>query len=213
MATSQNGWTVNPSSRTDLMATGVHFGDVRSGDVFTVLQYVAVRFATTVERLIAGQCGAYNPRKIEGTNTWSNHASATAIDCNWGRHPRGKRNTFARSQVAAIRQILAYCDGVVRWGGDFTTTVDEMHFEINGKAAAVKALADKIKGDDVTPEDRKAIIDGVVAALTPKLDAAASAWDDLFGRDENRETAGQRLAEIKADVAEIKAAVTPVNQG
>lgn len=63
--------------------------------------------------------------------------------------------------------------------------------------------------DTVTPADRKAIVADVVAALTPKLDAAASAWDDEFGRDENRESAGQRLAEIKADTAAIRAAVVP----
>jgi hypothetical protein len=149
MATSQNGWTVNPRNRTDLTVNGVDFGDVRSGDVFTVLQYVATRFAAEVERLISGQCGAYNPRKIEDSNVWSNHASATAIDCNWQRHPRGKSGTFARSQVAKIRELLTYCDGVVRWGGDFATTVDEMHFEIHGNSADVTALADKIRGDDM----------------------------------------------------------------
>jgi D-alanyl-D-alanine carboxypeptidase-like protein len=166
MATSQNGWTVNPSQITDLTVAGAHFGGVRSGDVFTVLQYVAVRYAAEVERLIDGQCGAYNPRKIEGSKTWSNHASATAIDCNWGRHPRGVRGTFSRSQLAKLRELLTYCEGVVRWGGDFTTTVDEMHFEIHGNAAAVKALADKIKGDDM------AMTDAEMDKLAAKIAAA-----------------------------------------
>lgn len=169
MAKSQNGWTVNPSNMTHMWVNGVNFGGVRSGDVFTVLQYVATRFAADVERLIDGQCGGYNPRKVEDSDVWSNHASATAIDCNWQRHPRGKRNTFSSGQVAKIRELLTYCDGIVHWGGDFTTTVDEMHFEIHGNAAAVKALADTIKGDDM------AMTDAEMDKLAAKIAAAIMA--------------------------------------
>lgn len=169
MATSQNGWTVNPRNRTDLVVTGVNFGGVRSGDVFTVLQYVATRYAAKVERLIPGQCGAYNPRKVEDSDEWSDHASATAIDTNWQRHQRGKRGTFTRAQVAEIRELLAYCEGVVYWGGDFTTTVDEMHFGIHGNAAAVKPVADKIKGDDM------AMTDAEMDKLAGKIAAAIMA--------------------------------------
>jgi hypothetical protein len=141
---SQNGWPIRPTMRRALTVAGVHFGDVRDGDVFTVLQYVATRFHYEVEHLIAGTCGAYNPRKIPGSNTWSNHASATAIDCNWQRHPLGVRGTYTWAQRTDIDKIMGACGGVVRWGGVYTTTVDEMHFEINTGAAGVKSLAAKI---------------------------------------------------------------------
>jgi hypothetical protein len=155
MTNSQNGWPIKPTDRSPLTVAGVPFGDVRSGDVFTVLQYVATRYHNEVEHLIRGTCGAYNPRKIPGSDTWSNHASATAIDCNWQRHPLGARGTYSSAQLAAVRRIVADCDGVIRWGGVYTTTVDEMHFEINKNAAAVKALAAKIRneGDDMTAAD------------------------------------------------------------
>jgi hypothetical protein len=145
MTNSQNGWPIEPAARTPLTVAGVLFGDVRSGDVFTVLQYVATRYHNEVEHLIGGTCGAYNPRKIPGSNTWSNHASATAIDCNWQRHPLGARGTYTTAQRAKIVDIVNSLDGAVRWGGVYTTTVDEMHFEINADAKRVRIAALKIR--------------------------------------------------------------------
>jgi D-alanyl-D-alanine carboxypeptidase len=149
VSTSQNGWQINPPL-TNLTVDGVSFGGAHGGDAHTVLEYVATRFHHEVESLRAGQCGCYNPRKIPGTDTWSNHASATAIDINWTRHPLGARGTFTTAQVAAIRRILAACDGVIRWGGDYTHTVDEMHFEIVTGMSAVTTLAKRIE-DDMAP--------------------------------------------------------------
>jgi len=83
---------------------------------------------------------------VRGSDTQvSNHASATAIDLNALKHPRGVRNTFSKGQVAAIRRILASYDGVIRWGGDYSTTVDDMHFEINASKARVRAVADDLR--------------------------------------------------------------------
>lgn len=144
MTNSQNGWPINPPGQTTLTVAGVVFGGVRSGAVFTVLSYLATRFHHEVEPLVVGTCGAYNPRKIAGTDVWSNHASATAIDTNWREHVQGRRGTFSYAQEQAIRRILAACHGVVRWGGDFSN-VDEMHFEIIGTPTAVTAAAEKIK--------------------------------------------------------------------
>lgn len=52
------------------------------------------------------------------------------MDLNSARHPQGKRGTFTAAQVSSIRAILADLDDVVQWGGDWTGTPDEMHFEI-----------------------------------------------------------------------------------
>src|SRR5690606_39638530 len=46
---------------------------------------------------------------------------------------------------AEIRKILAEVDGTVRWGGDFSGTKDEMHFEIVGTGAQVAQVARRIK--------------------------------------------------------------------
>jgi hypothetical protein len=203
MTNSQNGWTINPPLAV-LTVRGVTFGGAHTGDAHVVLEYVATRFDAEVERLIAGTCGCYNPRLIPGSNVWSNHASATAIDCNWQRHPLGARGTFTAAQVRTIRSILAFCGGVIRWGGDFSN-VDEMHFEINRNAAAVHALAVKIttpEDDMPTPDD---YADAVVAKLSGKvLGSSGPNWAQDVERTENIERV---LLEVQTGVAELKAAV------
>jgi hypothetical protein len=72
------------------------------------------------------------------------HASGTAIDYNAPRHPNGQSGTYKPAQVTEIRKILAEVGGVVKWGGDFHGTKDEMHFEIHGNAADVKAAAARL---------------------------------------------------------------------
>ncbi len=151
MTVSQNGWpassdraaigVVNPS------VAGVTFpGGVKGGDVETVLMYVADRFNREVEPLHDGWCWGHAFRPIVGSTVYSNHASATAIDCNAPAHPQHKRGTFSASQVTKIRAIVGACDGVVRWGGDFNgTSVDEMHFEIVGNPTAVAHVAAKLR--------------------------------------------------------------------
>lgn len=105
---------------------------VKSGPVATILLHVARRVQETVEPLQRSQCGAFSWRpNVNSPSQWSNHASGTAIDLNWLRHPNGARNTFSAAQVVAVRNILSECRGVVRWGGDYTSVADEMHWEIN----------------------------------------------------------------------------------
>lgn len=105
---------------------------LKGGDAGTILAYVARRFNAEVEPLIRAQCGGYEYRRnVNNPSVWSNHASGTAMDLNWSRHPNGAKGTFSAGQVAAIRRILSACNGTVYWGGDYRGTTDEMHFEIN----------------------------------------------------------------------------------
>jgi hypothetical protein len=146
-AYSQNGWTANDRGVIGSYSLPGGKVAVRAGDVSVVLLWVANRFHEQVERLEWPGNWGYAERPIRGSATvLSNHASGTAIDLNAPRHPLGVRGTFAPSQVAAIHRILALCGGVVRWGGDYSGRVDEMHFEINAGAAAVRAVADRIRG-------------------------------------------------------------------
>lgn len=151
MATSQNGWLAS----TDKTALGIVSPriagvtlpqGVRKGDVEIVLGYVAERFHATVEPLVPGHCWGYHYKVIEGSTQLSNHASGTAIDLNAPSHPMGKAGTFSAAKAKAIRAILADCDGVVRWGGDYSGRKDEMHFEIIKSAAEVAKVAAKLSG-------------------------------------------------------------------
>jgi hypothetical protein len=155
-ATSQNGWSAGSSTQIPLSALTVGAASfpagVRSGQVHTILGYVARRFNNEVEALVSGWCWGHAYRAISGSTTLSNHASGTAIDVNAPRHPLGASGTFTSTQRTRIRAILNYCDGVVRWGGDYSGRKDEMHFEINVRPGdpRLAALVTKIGGGGST---------------------------------------------------------------
>lgn len=151
-ATSQNGWPAGSTSA--IPVSGLSVGaatfpaGVRSGEVRIVLGYVARRFDNEVEALVSGWCWGHSYRVMSGSTSLSNHASGTAIDVNAPRHPLGASGTFSSTQRSHIRSILNACDGVVRWGGDYSGRKDEMHFEINVRPgdARLAALARRIGG-------------------------------------------------------------------
>lgn len=171
MTNSQNGWSASESKSAigivNPTVVGVDFPNgVRGGDVETVLVYVASQFHKTVEALHDGWCWGYYYKKIEGSSSLSNHASGTAIDLNAPHHAMGKSGTFSIAQLSAIRQILHTCEGVVRWGGDYTGRKDEMHFEIVGNAAAVKRVASKLRGTQAGPSTAQLMVDGELGENT-----------------------------------------------
>jgi hypothetical protein len=171
VTTSYNGWPASPhagdfgglDNREVPGAPGVHCAPgVRAGDVATVLLYVAEQFHRYVEPLTPGTCWGYNYRPdTNNPHVLSCHASGTAIDLNAPRHPNGVRGTFSAAQVAMIRTILAACGGVVTWGGDFRGVDDEMHFEIDGDAAAVAAVAARLAGHPAPAPAPAPVVDDV----------------------------------------------------
>jgi murein L,D-transpeptidase YcbB/YkuD len=157
MAFSYNGWLASPNPAdfgglAKLIVAGESFAPgVRAGDVHTVFQYVAEQLHRRVEPVVrddwhqADDWG-YNYRpNVNNPRSLSCHASGTAIDYNATRHPNGVRGTFTATQVAEIRQILAEVDNVVRFGGDFRGTADEMHWEICAEAPAVARVATRLR--------------------------------------------------------------------
>ena len=160
-ATSYNGWTVGtraPSSACRTTPFRVRRWCCSSDRAMLQLCCSTSRNGSMPRssRLIKGQCGGYSYRaNVNNPSVWSNHASATAMDLNWSKHPNGVHGTFTAPQIAAVRQILAFCDGVVYWGEDYRGTVDGMHFEINVPPGSAKLtqLVNKITG--VYPRPRR----------------------------------------------------------
>ena len=172
MTTSQNGWSVYTSSG-ELAPLPWITGRVRPGAVWTVFDYLCRRFDREVERIDPKASWGYAYRAVRGQSSgYSNHASATAVDLNAPRHPLGARGTFNRGQVTAIRRILADLDGVVRWGGDYRNRADEMHFEINADAAAVRRVAEKVSRPVSQP----------VTSFRPFPSVDRVAWNMKVGR-------------------------------
>jgi peptidoglycan hydrolase-like protein with peptidoglycan-binding domain len=159
---SYNGWLASArpadfGGLSALLVAGESFAPgVRSGDVFYVLQHVAQQLHARVEPVVrpdwhqADDWG-YSFRTNRNANNLSCHASGTAIDYNATRHPNAKKGTYTVAQIAEIHRILEEIDNVVRWGGDFTGTKDEMHFEIKGTSSQVAAIAKRIRVGGLVP--------------------------------------------------------------
>jgi hypothetical protein len=162
---SQNGWPAyaNTSHFTRFTAADQGWW-AANPDVAVVFREFIERFDAEVEEVTQSTLDdwSYANRLVRGSSSVvSNHGSATAIDINALKHPRGARNTFSGAKAARIRRIKnAITDNsgrpVLRLGMDFTTTVDDMHVEINANATQVKHAANKIRKqeDDVSFADK-----------------------------------------------------------
>ena len=145
---SQNGWGVLSTTSTLLRPWTI--GPVtltgRTGAAGFVLGHYALWYHEEIERLWPHDMPDHDDhwhgmRQIGGTNVWSNHASATAIDLNAARHPQGTEpeQTFTSVQCRRIRTKMDDKYPVLKWGGDFNTTPDPMHVEIRDLDEASKA--------------------------------------------------------------------------
>lgn len=122
---------------------------LRDGSVGFVLVWIALWFHEVIERLDLGIWDEWGwaVRPVRGQLTgYSNHASGSAEDLNATRHPRGVpiAKTFTPVQIRRIRRMLRIRTlGFVRWGGDYKTTVDGMHFEIapGAKLSTIERIA------------------------------------------------------------------------
>lgn len=125
-------------------------GGCKGGDVHTIFTHFLMRYHAEVESLGRGHSDewgfCYRPNK-NNPDEISCHGSGTAIDVNASEHPNGKARTLTSAQVVRLRRLLDFYEGVIKWGGDFQHTKDEMHYEIHGGPTDVARIARKIKGD------------------------------------------------------------------
>ena len=136
--TSQNGWPAGQSaSAIDVISFPVN---LKSGSKKIQLARAAGRSLVEIiewwDQNIepVTMIGGYNYREIrgsEGTGKLSNHSSGTAIDINWDKHPLAAVGTIPADKVGAMRREAAKRG--LRWGGDYRSRKDEMHFEVNYK--------------------------------------------------------------------------------
>lgn len=201
MATSQNGWPVieqyGPPSLTgnvEIPGTGgvKVLGGLRSGDVATVLLWIAQQWHKRVRPLTQDEgIWGYNYRPVRGGSTLSNHSSGTAIDLSSAVFPMGSRNMTA-AQRAAARAIAAEAD-VVRWGGEWSGSgVDEMHYEINASAADVAAAAKRLASNLPKPEQPSTPTDNGTPTPTPEKD-----WFDMATQAEVQAALSAALKDLK----------------
>lgn len=162
MESSYNGWPASPDPDAigidrDFTAGGVTFpGGVKSGDVATVFRDLVEQYVATVEPLTDGWCWGYSFRaNVNNPNTLSCHSSGTALDLNAPLHANGASGTMPNGERSA-RALVDRYGGLITWGGDFTGTPDEMHWEVSGSAAELAELADRLSagnGPEPEPEE------------------------------------------------------------
>ncbi len=132
---SQNGWPASPNEK----EIGIKVFKIKNAnrkmrlqkDAGVILTAFAAEFHAQVEPIDEGVFDdwAYAYREVRGSDSdLSNHASGTAIDLNATKHPLGKKNTFTKEQQKIIRELTEKYG--LRWGGDYKTRPDEMHWEI-----------------------------------------------------------------------------------
>lgn len=179
---SQNGWPLVGSDA--VRHKRVEGSEARTsllpGAASVVLLHVARRYHYEVEPL--GQhdvIGHRGDRSLRAPYE-SNLLSGTAISLNPGLHPAGATGTLFPLQVTVLRDILADCEGVVRWGGDDPALPAEGFFQL-----------------DVPPGD----------ATLARVAARMSEWRFLPGRgagspvdpfDAKRRNRAQRVQKLQA---------------
>jgi len=193
MPSSYNGWPASPDPGeigidSGFRGAGVKFpGGIKGGDVSTVLGYVADQLQARVEPVTVNPdgtgygCWGYNYRaNVNNPSTLSCHSSGTAIDWIAPSHPNGASGTFSSAQRATIYDILAECQGAVQWGGDYSGTKDEMHFEIIVDAGYLAEVAASLGGS--VPPIIPPLPEGLSMPLIVKRENGAVdwAWDDAM---------------------------------
>lgn len=176
MATSQNGWSASQNLHLrPLVVNGIGFapGIRDDDDVEYVLRYFATEYAKRVEPLKNPGCWGFSYRADRNqASDLSNHSSGTAIDLNAPQHPNGvpTSRTFTKAQIDEVHKILAECHGALRWGGDYTHTVDAMHVEVNVSPARLASIVTQMKLDA-----RKAVKPKRPAGVQATIDQAKKA--------------------------------------
>jgi hypothetical protein len=151
---SMNGWPSGNGTRANLgnfTIPGTSIVVQLNRDCGPLLCWVAGQFNSRVESIT--EAGGYAYRKdVNNLTVWSNHSSGTALDLNASKHPNGSATarTFSADQIATIHAIVKSTNGAIRWGGDYRSTVDSMHFEVNTDVSGVViATANLLPGQQV----------------------------------------------------------------
>lgn len=195
MAASQNGYSANDRTMIasyTIPGTTLKIA-LRKGDVSVVILEYLRRYHVEVESLYNNpqDLWGYAERTIIGSSTTlSNHASGTAADARATRHVLGKRGTFTARELQSLNRLLAYFEGVLRHGKDYSGRVDEMHVEINKGPAEVARIANKIRQgaaapaptpeDDLTP-DQDRLLRVIFDQITGNNFTGWPTWPDGTG--------------------------------
>jgi hypothetical protein len=154
--TSLNGWALEKEANhvstvwtRPVPGTGLEL-DIRIGDVEVILLHVIRRFHYEIEQLTGIDLAGWRQiDDLKENRPESNLASGTAVLIRPGASARGGLFPL---QLLTLRDVLADCEGVVRWGGD-DSPVDESLFYIDRGPddELIREVADRLRLAEATP--------------------------------------------------------------
>ena len=129
----ENGWPACGSNQLDrqpIPGTEIII-PLQQGQPAAIMKAFAADYHLFIESLYNASGGTdeggWTPTNSVAT---SNHLGGTAMDLNWNDHPFHVRGTFSRDQQTTIRELLAYYEDNIYWGGDWQDPIDEMHWQM-----------------------------------------------------------------------------------
>lgn len=174
-----NGWEVIESysdPRLDMKTIPGTTAKIKMRDeVLPLFLALAADYHREVARIRSKETGAFNPRKSAFSGSWSDHASGTAIDINWGHEgavgPNGGMKTMTKAQIEACAKIKERYE-IVIWGGDkarggdYRTPQywDPMHYALK-PGTTLKDVKRVIKKLGIKPNGKRAGVN--YGALAP----------------------------------------------
>jgi peptidoglycan hydrolase-like protein with peptidoglycan-binding domain len=162
--------------------------DARCADAFRALDAVLAAHAYPTRRI---DTGGYVLRKIRGGDGWSLHSYGICVDVNWQSNPYVKRSTpwtggFDATSIPPgtvtdltaeiVRDVLAIRTraglGVFRWGGQYGTMADAMHWEVvvepHELAAGIEGSSPQVASPWVAPPSQPTAKPSLRAGAGPR---------------------------------------------
>ena len=191
--TLENGWPecdLSDTERLTIPGTALSL-PIRAGQPHAIMQ----AFFRDMDAFIEP---ANNARGYTDEGSWtennsvytSNHKGATAVDWNWSDHPVNYMAPDPRAgwngsvlipgdQTPAVRELLAWYEGMIYWGNDWTSFRDSMHFQMGyntccggDNAKRVQSFIDrKIRADGYSTYRRGGVPRGGGTAVEPSTPA------------------------------------------
>lgn len=205
MATTDNGWKASKDLKTVVIepVKGFRVRVVDNPNVVAVFTYLVQQYHARVDDVTEphpmDDWGFYYKPNANSPWKLSRHSGGIAIDVDATEHPNNVSvaKTFTSAQVSEIHKILDELDDVVRWGGDYTHTIDGMHFEINVRPGDLHEIGGKIRRGEIGPK-KPAKGNKTVAQVAKEV--VAGKWGNAPQRKARLIKAGYDYNKIQAAV-------------
>lgn len=210
MTVTWNGWTAWPDLPTTVIepVPGVKLRVRKDKNVEEVFTYLVRQYHKRVDDLTKPHPmddWGFNYRpNVNNPSKMSRHSFGLAVDLDATEHPNGVSigKTFSKRQIDEVHEILRELGGIVRWGGDYTHTVDGMHFEINVSPQQLAEIWARIKKQPAGTKPPVQIVPKKQRKTQPQLvrEVLAGLWGNGVDRERRLTKAGYNYDAVQAAV-------------